>query len=130
MFQLLLQLVVYKKLIERLHQLPGCLCRRKQRRQLHQQPLPHHIVKQVKVLFFLGVNDGNIPKGAANGGIISDIDREFLSRSEFELAPTPRAQMYTGRTAESGNRRRPHTAPGGLRCSPTCFRKPPWIPPG
>lgn len=42
---------------------------------------------QVKVLFFLGVNDGNIPKGAGTGGIISDIDREFLRESELELAP-------------------------------------------
>ena len=54
-------------------------------------------LKQVKVLFFLGVNDGNIPKSGRQGGIISDIDREFLSRSEFELAPTPRAQMYIQR---------------------------------
>ncbi|MCM1126318.1 MAG: helicase-exonuclease AddAB subunit AddB [Lachnospiraceae bacterium] len=54
-------------------------------------------LKQVKVLFFLGVNDGNIPKGSSKGGIISDIDREFLQESEFELAPTPRQQMYTQR---------------------------------
>lgn len=52
---------------------------------------------QVKVLFFLGVNDGNIPKGTGNGGIISDIDREFLRESELELAPTPRQQMYIQR---------------------------------
>ncbi len=54
-------------------------------------------LKQVKVLFFLGVNDGNIPRNSQKGGIISDIDREFLSGSEFELAPTPRAQMYIQR---------------------------------
>lgn len=54
-------------------------------------------LKQVKILFFLGVNDGNIPKGSSKGGIISDIDREFLQESEFELAPTPRQQMYTQR---------------------------------
>ncbi len=54
-------------------------------------------LKQVKVLFFLGVNDGNIPKGSAKGGIISDIDREFLQQSEFELAPTPRQKMYIQR---------------------------------
>ncbi len=51
-------------------------------------------LNQVKVLFFVGVNDGNIPKSGAKGGIISDIDREFLQESEFELAPTPRQQMY------------------------------------
>ncbi len=54
-------------------------------------------LKQVKVLFFLGVNDGNIPKSGSKGGIISDIDREFLQQSEFELAPTPRQQMYIQR---------------------------------
>lgn len=54
-------------------------------------------LKQVKVLFFLGVNDGNIPKGVSAGGIISDIDREFLRESELELAPSPRQQMYIQR---------------------------------
>ncbi|MGN0376980.1 MAG: helicase-exonuclease AddAB subunit AddB [Suilimivivens sp.] len=54
-------------------------------------------LKQVRVLFFLGVNDGNIPKNNSKGGIISDIDREFLQESEFELAPTPRQQMYIQR---------------------------------
>ena len=54
-------------------------------------------LRQVRVLFFLGVNDGNIPKGAGNGGIISDIDREFLRESELELAPSPRQQMYIQR---------------------------------
>lgn len=54
-------------------------------------------LKQVKVLFFLGVNDGNIPKGVGKGGIISDIDREFLRDSELELAPSPRQQMYIQR---------------------------------
>lgn len=51
-------------------------------------------LKPVKYLFFLGVNDGNIPSKASKGGIISDIDREFLKGSEQELAPTPRDQMY------------------------------------
>ena len=54
-------------------------------------------LKQVKALFFLGVNDGNIPKSASKGGIISDMDREFLQESNLELAPTPRQQMYIQR---------------------------------
>ncbi len=53
-------------------------------------------LKQVKVLFFLGVNDGNIPK-SSGGGIISDLDREFLRESDIELAPSPREQMYIQR---------------------------------
>ena len=50
-------------------------------------------LKQVKVLFFLGVNDGNIPKNVSKGGIISDMDREFLIESGTEMAPSPRQQM-------------------------------------
>ena len=51
-------------------------------------------LKPVKYLFFLGVNDGNIPTKASKGGIISDIDREFLKGSNQQLAPSPRDQMY------------------------------------
>lgn len=53
-------------------------------------------LKQIRTLFFLGVNDGNIPKNTSSGGILSDIDREFLEQAapELELAPTPRKQMY------------------------------------
>ena len=54
-------------------------------------------LKQVKALFFLGINDGNIPKNASRGGIISDMDREFLRESDLELAPSPRQQMYIQR---------------------------------
>lgn len=54
-------------------------------------------LKPVRVLFFLGVNDGNIPKNAGKGGIISDMDREFLRESGLELAPSPRQQMYIQR---------------------------------
>lgn len=54
-------------------------------------------LKEIKVLFFVGINDGNIPKNGGSGGIISDIDREFLKDSPYELAPTPRQQMYIQR---------------------------------
>lgn len=54
-------------------------------------------LKEVKVLFFVGINDGNIPGNNTKGGIISDIDREFLQQSKIELAPTPRQQMYIQR---------------------------------
>lgn len=54
-------------------------------------------LKQVRALFFLGVNDGNIPKGTEKGGIISDIDREFLKGADYELAPGPRQKMYIQR---------------------------------
>lgn len=54
-------------------------------------------MKQVRGLFFLGVNDGNIPKSVSKGGLISDVDREFLRESSLELAPSPRQQMYIQR---------------------------------
>lgn len=54
-------------------------------------------LKEVKVLFFVGINDGNIPGNNAKGGIISDIDREFLRESQIELAPSPRQQIYIQR---------------------------------
>ena len=54
-------------------------------------------LKPIRVLFFAGVNDGVIPKSSGSGGMISDLDREFLSASGFALAPTPRQQMYIQR---------------------------------
>jgi ATP-dependent helicase/nuclease subunit B len=56
-------------------------------------------LKEVKTLFFLGVNDDLIPKGAGSGGIISDIERQYLADTlnGIELAPTPRQQMYIQR---------------------------------
>lgn len=54
-------------------------------------------LQEIKVLFFLGVNDGNIPKTGSKGGIISDTDREFLARGQWEMAPSPRQQMYIQR---------------------------------
>lgn len=54
-------------------------------------------LNNIRILFFLGVNDGNIPKHSEKGGIISDIDREFLQTSDWELAPSPRQKMYIQR---------------------------------
>ena len=57
-------------------------------------------LKEIKYLFFVGVNDGAIPKGTGSGGILSDIDRQFLMDTDtdgIELAPTPRQQMYIQR---------------------------------
>lgn len=48
-----------------------------------------------KYLFFLGMNDCNVPKGGGNGGILSDMERNFLAGEEFELAPTDRELVYT-----------------------------------
>lgn len=52
-------------------------------------------LKNIRALFFIGVNDGFIPKSSGKGGYISDLDREFLLGSGYEMAPTLRAQMFT-----------------------------------
>lgn len=52
---------------------------------------------QVRVLFFCGVNDGSIPRSAGTGGLLSDLDREFLEEAGVELSPAPRRQMYLQR---------------------------------
>ena len=56
-------------------------------------------LREIKVLFFMGVNDGSIPKNTSGGGILSDLDRQFLADlgTGIELAPTPRQQMYIQR---------------------------------
>lgn len=52
-------------------------------------------LKDIKALFFLGVNDGIVPKHGGKGGIISDMEREMLHEQKFELAPTVRQSAYT-----------------------------------
>ncbi len=45
-------------------------------------------LKETKVLFIVGVNDGNIPKSTASGGLLSVPDKEELKRAECVLSPT------------------------------------------
>lgn len=51
-------------------------------------------LKGVKVLFFLGVNEGLIPKSSSSGGILSEADREHLEKEAFVLKPSARENMY------------------------------------
>ncbi len=51
-------------------------------------------LNNIKVLFFLGMNDGWVPKSADDGGILTDQDREFLEEANIELAPTQREKGY------------------------------------
>lgn len=51
-------------------------------------------LKQVKVLFVAGVNEGYIPRVSAKGGLLSSLEREYLTGSGLELAPSPRQQVY------------------------------------
>lgn len=51
-------------------------------------------LKDIKVLFFAGVNEGSVPRDRGRGGILSEIDREILSEQEVELAPASRQETY------------------------------------
>ncbi|MBO4901160.1 MAG: PD-(D/E)XK nuclease family protein [Lachnospiraceae bacterium] len=55
--------------------------------------------RDIKALFFVGVNDGIIPKSADTGGLLSDLDREFFLQKSagVELAPSAKMQAYTQR---------------------------------
>lgn len=51
-------------------------------------------VKDIKALFFLGVNDGLIPRNGSKGGILSQAEREFLKENRITLSPTVRENAY------------------------------------
>lgn len=54
-------------------------------------------LRDIKVLFFLGVNEGNVPKHTPRTGLLSDMEREQLKSRGMELAPTAREQAYIQR---------------------------------
>lgn len=51
-------------------------------------------ISHIKALFFVGINEDKIPGKGAQGGILSEADRDTLSEMEVELAPTAREAMY------------------------------------
>ncbi len=51
----------------------------------------------IKVLFFLGVNDGQVPKKSGRQSILSQYDREVLEAHDLMLAPGEREQMFLQR---------------------------------
>lgn len=54
-------------------------------------------LNHIRVLFFIGVNDGIIPGTNQGGGIISQLEREHLAENKVRLAPTARERVYTQR---------------------------------
>lgn len=51
----------------------------------------------VKVLFFVGVNDGIVPQRKDKGSLLSDKEREFFGAHNLELAPTAREDSFQQR---------------------------------
>ena len=54
-------------------------------------------LENIRVLFFLGVNDGVIPRVNNEGGILSQLERETLAQAHYELAPTARERAFIQR---------------------------------
>lgn len=51
-------------------------------------------LNHVKVLIFLGVNEGIVPKSVNQGGIISQYERDTLEEADITLAPGAREQAF------------------------------------
>ena len=51
----------------------------------------------VKVLFFVGVNDGIVPARKNRGSLLLDREREFFGEHQLELAPTAREDSFQQR---------------------------------
>lgn len=51
----------------------------------------------IKVMFFIGVNDDVVPKRSDNRSVLSDMDRESLERLEVKLSPSAREKAFIQR---------------------------------
>jgi ATP-dependent helicase/nuclease subunit B len=54
-------------------------------------------LNHIKILFFIGVNDGVVPKAGNTGGIISQFEREKMAACHLELAPGAREKVFIQR---------------------------------
>ncbi len=53
--------------------------------------------QRVRMLFFVGVNDGVVPGNGGGGGLLSDMERQFYMDKGRELAPSPRQKIFEQR---------------------------------
>ena len=51
-------------------------------------------LSEIKVLFIMGANDGNIPKHSSKGGLLSQNDRTVLKDLNVTLSKTPRESAF------------------------------------
>ncbi len=51
----------------------------------------------LKALFFLGLNDGNVPRSGGAGGLLSALDRAFIEEAGYTLAPSGEELQFTQR---------------------------------
>lgn len=52
---------------------------------------------RIRVLFFIGLNDGNVPRSKSKGGILSGVDREAMADLKIALSPDEREDAFTQR---------------------------------
>ncbi|MCR5337917.1 MAG: PD-(D/E)XK nuclease family protein [Lachnospiraceae bacterium] len=50
-------------------------------------------LESVRFLFFIGVNDGIVPKRSLGGGIFSEVERRYLESIGITLSPSPREKI-------------------------------------
>ena len=54
-------------------------------------------LKDIKILFFAGMNEGNVPKNVQSGGFLTESDRDLFADRGIILAPDPRERIRIGR---------------------------------
>lgn len=54
-------------------------------------------LKDIRALFFIGVNDGTVPKHKPDAGILSELERDSLREQGVELSPGREEQYYRQR---------------------------------
>lgn len=52
-------------------------------------------LRNIKVLFFIGISEDRIPKGSASPGILSERERKLMEQKGIELAPSTGKQALT-----------------------------------
>lgn len=48
----------------------------------------------IRALFFMGLNDGIIPKNSGKGGLLSQMERQYLREEKITLSPTQKENAY------------------------------------
>lgn len=66
-------------------------------------------LKDIKILFFAGVNEGSVPRQKDSGGLLSEMDRETLLSQNVELSPTSRQETCIQKYYMYVNLTRPST---------------------
>lgn len=51
-------------------------------------------LNHIKILFFVGVNDGVVPKKESRGSLLSQFEREKIQAHQLKLAPSAREQVF------------------------------------